>query len=270
MNFKKEGNDPTVKLVGILTVLLVLVLVGATAGLVLVPALGRGGDPAAASPSASSPLTSSGAAASQGYPGPTAPPSPPTPTPEPDALGRYPPPLEIPYVIVPLPQSPHEVLLRELDRALDDQDAAAIAGWIGSSPDDPLPLDYYTESEGYGIRPTADEVADLLTELFEAGSQPVIQGYFEPDWQSDVEDAGSHLVVLITGLKGPAAMPTKAPLEELGPPAPQYVPTGSAAWEVFTEADGTPWWRTWWLGDEYYTQVRSFSSAGMGSYSVLR
>ena len=56
----------------------------------------------------------------------------------------------------------------------------------------------------------------------------------------------------------------------MGPRAPTGLPTASAAWELYTEADGSVWWHAWWLGDGYYDQVTDLSKRGMGTYTVLR
>jgi hypothetical protein len=207
------------------------------------------------------------AAQSVGYPGPTNTPAPPTPTPEPDAEGLYPPPIGQPYQVIAAHESPYSATLADLRHALTQGDAEAVAAWIGG-PQDVLTLDYYTESEGIGARPDAAEIADFLGALFGSGSSPVVQGYF--DAGGSYVSPGGDVFVVLTGLEGQLAMPTKDPHEILGPPAPDELPIGAAAWELLIAQDGNVVWRAWWLADEYYALVADLAERDLGTYYVLR
>ncbi len=245
---------------------LALVLVGALVALWLRPPLGRPEQGAAAEPNRASAM-SLVTAPLRGYPGPTASAQVATPTPEPDADGRYPAPEGIPYEVVAAADSPHAQFLSKLCGLLDREEADDLAAWVGA-PNDVLALDFYSESEGIGARPTAGEVADLLDELFQAGSAPVVQGYFDPE--GGEAGSGGGIFVVISGLQGQVPMPTKDPNELLGRGAPADMPTGSAAWEVYVPSDGEEWWRAWWMGEGYYELLVNLSDRGLGTYFVLR
>ncbi len=243
---------------------LLLMLVGGLVALLLRPQFGESDRTAAES--------RSGAARadmlyqSPSYPGPSPTPVLPTPTPTPDAEGRYPPPGGVMHEVIALAESPHAPILLLLDDALMMGDSATLAEWIGGS-EDTLTLEYYAEGEGFGTRPSADEVRSILDSLFAGNSSPAIQGYFEPGCMRGRGACG--LFVILTGLRGQVAMPTADPNSELGLPAPADLPLGAAAWELFPDGGGV-WWRAWWLGDGYYALVEDLYERGLGTYYVTR
>ncbi|MFQ5460855.1 MAG: hypothetical protein ACE5EL_08685 [Anaerolineae bacterium] len=204
-------------------------------------------------------------AASGGYP-PPAPSA--TTVPGPDANGIYPPP-GVPHQVISRSESPYARLLADLESALASRDPAAFSAWVDDAGAG-LTLEYPGRTEGFGTRLDPASTAALLQDLFDAASAPVVQGYFEQAG-CDHSNPGEACwpLVLVTGLKGPVAMPTKDPTETLGPPVPAELPVGAAAWELFDDPTG-PYWMAWWLGDGYYSLVDRLADLGLGTYFVVR
>jgi hypothetical protein len=169
----------------------------------------------------------------------------------------------VPFEIVAVEDSEFADVLIPLRDALAARDGSALAGWVDDAGGG-LALEAFTESEGYGLRLPAGDVEALLDQLFAAGSEPVLQGYY-----CDPYTAGcAPPWIVVTGLRGPVPMPTRDPADPLGPPSPRELPLGAAAWEIAPDAGG-PWWRAWWLGHGYHRLVEG-DLAGFGTYFVLR
>jgi hypothetical protein len=200
----------------------------------------------------------------RGYP----PPATPTVTPEPDHGGVFPPPL-ISHQVVLRRASPYADRINNLEAALAGKAGTAFQGWIDGAGAG-LPLEYAGATEGFGARLSPLATGSMLEALFAAGSQPVVQGYFEtPGCRGGQGDRMCWPTFVTTGWQGPVPMPTKHPAESLGPPTPADVPIGAAAWEITSEATG-PYWMAWWLGDGYHDLLGRLIAEGHTTYFVLR
>jgi hypothetical protein len=199
-----------------------------------------------------------------GYP----PPATPTVTPEPGPEGVFPPP-NLTYRMVQRGGSPYAALIAALETAFAGRAGASFGPWVDGAGAG-LAMEYPGATEGFGIHLTPFSAANLLDGLFAAGSDPVVQGYFE---QPGCDGLGSGSpcwpTFVTTGWQGPVPMPTKHPSETLGPPTPPNVPVGAAAWEMVPEAGG-PYWVGWWLGDGYHSLLERLVTEGHGPYFVLR
>lgn len=206
------------------------------------------------------PSAASGAPAASGYPGPT--PAPATATPAPSG-GIYPPP-DVDHQIVALEDLPAAPALAALADALEAGDAAALATLAAGEP---LALDPLGESEGFGVRLRTAALQALLADLLGPHAAPVVQGAFAPGCLPRDETCALYLVV--TGLDGQVAFPTRDPDETIGRHPPATVPTAAAVWELVPDSADGLWWRTWRVAAGYHEAVEALADFH-GTYYVLR
>jgi hypothetical protein len=208
-----------------------------------------------------------------GYPAPegTA-----TATPAPTA-GRFPPPEGIAYQVTSLSAPPYSDLLAGLQSTLSSrpEDVAAMVPpgtdslWIV-----PL-LGQLGRDQGAQIGP--EEARQLLAQLGQAGSTPLVQGYFAVTTTEKGDPAPAPtLWVVTTGWSGQVAFPTVDPQRQ-NPENPQltpeYIATDAAVWRFSRRDAGTWSWDQWRTSDNYYGLVNQVSRSPdfqLGTYYVIR
>jgi hypothetical protein len=160
-------------------------------------------------------------------------------------------------------------VIAALEAALARGSGSALGSWVDGSGAG-LPIEYPGATEGFGVDLDPDATGRLLDSLFAAGSAPVVQGYFEtPGCRAGPPGRPCWPTIVTTGWEGPVAMPTKHPAESLGPPTPDDLPLGAAAWEIVAEPGGM-YGVAWWLGDGYYELLDRFVAEGYSTYFVIR
>jgi len=204
------------------------------------------------------------------YPAPT---RPPTATPQPDAEGFLPPPVEGLSVFAPLGQAPAADLLLSLDGELRAGDAAALAMRAAADRRPLLLLPWGPwDSEGAVAldRPGARAVLEGL--LVGRDGLTRLQGLFH---QPSPSGDGACVEVLVHRFPGRASLPDEAggePIdgEPVGPPMDGPGPE-AAAWRFCRAGAETAWtWETWRSGP-YHGLVRRLAARHPGAmYLVLR
>ncbi len=252
--------------------LLVLIVVAVIAGLAAsgrLPLLGRGttqpggsaqqGYPPPGQPEVEQAYPAGGRAGEEAYPPPGQPPTSPL---SPDSQGYLPVPDGVGYVTSTLAASPYADLLASLQNDLDARNAPALADRV--SADRPLRLFGVEElgsAAGEAIDPATATM--LLTGFFEAGSQPLVQGYF-----ASSDDAGLvTLHAVLYPFTGAVPFPTPAD-PTWGPPVPETVPAGAALWTFTGNADQGWQWENWVYGD-YELLVRRYAEPDQ-EYTAIR
>lgn len=201
-------------------------------------------------------VVSGGSAVAQGYPPPggTIAPPPPTPTPSAAPDGRYPPPVGRTDAMLTMAESEHSDLLAALQADFDsggtDSLAAAVTERFGVTLFDIRNLD----SEG-GTHLDGPGAEALLRAFADAGSRPIIQGYFES------ESTGTRcLMVVATGFVGAVEHPAADSPDPYGPRPPSQIPADSAGLGLCRDSGGAWLWRDWAYGG-YHQIVERFDDS---------
>jgi len=170
----------------------------------------------------------------------------PTPAPTTDPLGLLPPPSEITSTqMVDIAQSEWADVLVSLRNSLITQDAAGLAGFL--APDG---LSIGSDGAGYSyLSDPGTAAVTIFDDLFQAGSAPVIQGYF-------VEGC---LSVFTTGWQGAPDLPVLAEYG-IGAPAATTLPDSAYMWQVCEGATpGSPYISDWRAGDYYEIVIEKYN-----------
>ncbi len=252
--------------------LLVLIVVAVVAGLAAsgrLPLLGGGGTepgtvaergyPPAAQPEIAEGYPEAVPAGEEGYPPPGQTPAAPL---SPDSQGYLPVPDGVRYVTSTLGASPYADLLVPLQEELGARNAPALAARV--SPDRPLRLfgvDELDSAAGEAV--DGATIENMLTAFFEAGSEPLIQGYF-----AAADEAGLVTVhAILHPFSGEVPFPTPSD-PNWGPPVPETLPEGAALWTFVGEPEGDWQWGNWVYGD-YEALVRRYAEPDK-EYTAVR
>ena len=174
-------------------------------------------------------------------PKPTALPITPSPSATPGPAGYLPVPESIPHQLAPLANSPYADLILSLQEAFDAADSEYIASMLAEDRGGMsiISADHLDGESGElfdRVRLNA-----LLEGLFEGGSSPSIQGYFE-----DASQSPACLDVLVHGMQAGLPFPTRVPMASSTPvpntslnpqpvqsPNPFHLPSGVAIAENY-------------------------------------
>lgn len=201
------------------------------------------------------------------YPGPSRTPRPtPTATPEPDASGYFPAPsnsgrggVEYPFAndYAVLEEGPVGPLLAEIQSNLHARDAEALAALVDEDEVEGGVMVGAEGSHGAGTVPQR-EMAAVLQRLFDAGSIPVIQGYFLQHPNSRTDQPPYQIFLVTTGWRGNYEYPASL-YPDVGPySAFPDEATSPAVWELWH--DGGWNWTRWLLYEpDYGGTVRDLS-----------
>ncbi len=209
-----------------------------------------------------------GGAVAQGYP-PPASPTPtdtPAPTSTPDGNGYLPTPAGMAISETTLSASPYADLLEPLQDALDQDDETAIANYVSGRF--MLELGYSTFAGGEPVGTMLDGAGaeEYLDKFFDAGTDGLIQGYFEEGTTSV-----PCLEILVQPFSGAVSYPTPSGSGSVRQSPPVEFPLDSANWRFCKTQSGTWIWSNWAYG-EYYPAVGHLwqRQGASGRYYVIR
>lgn len=182
----------------------------------------------------------------------------PTATPPPDLRGLLPPPAGARIVTSTLSESPLRQTLEALQLALDSRDPARVVALLDPGGMTVGPVHRLYGAEGLAGLDLAEPVTDtlqLLDDLFQAGSDPTVQGYLLTyPWEGFA--CGQ---IVIHGFRGEVPLPLPGRAGSSG--LEHYPPEGAAAWNVCGHPDTMDWGWSEWLYMEYYGGVADLRRA---------
>ena len=180
----------------------------------------------------------------QGYPPPGGTLAPPAPsaTPGADSQGYFPPPVGITERIESLEESPHAELLLPLQMSFE----AGSSEYLAERSTERFGVTLYDvrhiDSEGGKVLDN-DGARTVLDAFFDAGSRPLIQGYFE-----SADDEVLCAVVVTSPFEGSVEHPNAADPDPYGPRPPAHISADSAGFGLCRVSDGDWLWQDWMYG----------------------
>lgn len=204
----------------------------------------------------------------QGYPPPggtLAPPAP-TATPAADSSGYYPPPVGLTERIESIEGSPHAEMLLPLQMSFE----AGSSEYLSERSTERFGVTLYDvshiDSEG-GEALDTDGAGTLLDAFFDAGSRPLIQGYFE-----SADDEVLCAVVVASPFEGSVEHPSAADPAPYGPRPPSHIPADSAGFRLCRVSEGDWLWQDWMYGGYHQIIERLDDARGADGwrYVVIR
>ncbi len=191
-----------------------------------------------------------------GYPPPI---SSPTPTASPDPSGYFPPPSDVPSETTTIAASHFPQMLAQLQSDLDSANATDIAIYMASDGYGGVHVASSTDPQG-ATQLSQVDAEQVLTDYFDDGAAPVIQGYFVWPYGNS-----TCALVLIAGWQGEAAVPgaTMTPLGGL-----ESISDDAFKWDVC--ADGSDISITGWMTGYYHQLVSGTHLRRQSTYMAIQ